>query len=505
MSKGDQEQLVQYMMDLKFIPGGRFLYYSRRPLSYWSNCYALICEDDSREEWANISYRAMSALSSGGGIGVDYSILRGRGRYLSRSGGISSGPVPLMESINGMGRAVIQGGKRRSAILASLNWQHDDIRDFMHVKQWNEHYRHMKELNIDYPAPLDYTNVSVSYDDDLLEEFYGDHWNPEDPGPLPTPSIPETFRENVRLALQTGEPGFLFNFGRHTGEVGRNACGEWITPYDSGACCLGSINLSRIESIDELRDVTNLAAKFLVCGNVRCDLPYEKARLVREKHREIGLGLLGVHEWLIQRSLPYAENEELAQWLACYEDTSRVAADEHSDRFYLPRPRRYRAVAPAGTIARLANTTTGIEPIFAIAYKQRMLEDGEWVEKHMVDPTAERIMQATGVDSQDIETALGIDPKDRINFQAFMQQYVDMGISSTINLPVWGTQLCNDEDTVDMYVQMIAESAHKLRGLTLYPQGGRSGQPLEEIDYNDIKGEKEYGEEDSCAGGVCGV
>jgi ribonucleoside-diphosphate reductase alpha chain len=145
MSDGDRKQLAQYIKEFKFIPGGRYLYYAGRPFKGYNNCYLLRAEEDTREEWSAVTWRAMSCLMTGGGIGIDYSILRPNGAALSRTGGTASGPVPLMHAINEIGRNVMQGGSRRSAIYASLNWQHQDINSFLTVKNWSEAVRKLKE------------------------------------------------------------------------------------------------------------------------------------------------------------------------------------------------------------------------------------------------------------------------------------------------------------------------------------------------------------------------
>lgn len=134
MSLGDRQQLIEYIKDFKFVPGGRYLWYAGRKNHYYNNCYLLRAEEDTREEWANLTQRAVSCLMTGGGIGIDYTILRPSGKPLSRTGGLSSGPIPLMQMINEVGRGVMQGGSRRSAIYASLNWQHEDIQDFYKQK-----------------------------------------------------------------------------------------------------------------------------------------------------------------------------------------------------------------------------------------------------------------------------------------------------------------------------------------------------------------------------------
>ena len=122
--------------ELKFIPGGRYLYYAGRPNKFFNNCYLLKAEEDSREDWANLSWKSESCLMTGGGIGIDYSVYRPSGATLSKTGGIASGPIPKMQMINEIGRRVMQGGSRRSAIYASLNWKHRDIEQFLSAKNW---------------------------------------------------------------------------------------------------------------------------------------------------------------------------------------------------------------------------------------------------------------------------------------------------------------------------------------------------------------------------------
>lgn len=339
MSEGDRKQLIEYIKAFKFIPGGRYLYYAGRPSKAYNNCYLLRAEEDTREEWSAVTWRAMSCLMTGGGIGVDYSRLRPEGKVLSRTGGTSSGPIPLMYAINEIGRNVMQGGSRRSAIYASLNWKHEDINQFLASKNWNVLTKEQKLLDFNYPAPLDMTNISVNYDDASL--VGGLENNP-------------VFKQNVRQALESGEPGFSFNFGKHENETLRNACTEVTSEDDSDVCNLGSINMGNISNIAEFADIVRLGSKFLVCGTLRADLPYDKVYKVREKNRRLGLGLMGIHEWLLQRGQKYEVVPELHEWLKIYESESESAANEHCDRFFISRPVAYRAIAPTGSIGILA-------------------------------------------------------------------------------------------------------------------------------------------------------
>lgn len=505
MSRSDREQLAKFIAEMKFLPGGRYIYYAKRRSHFWNNCLLLKAEEDTREEWAALSQRATASLMSGAGIGVDYSILRHKGLLLSRTGGISSGPLSLMYMINEIGRHVMQGGSRRSAIYASLSWQHKDIFDFLSSKDYSsmvvagtngKTVSDIKGLDFNYHAPLDMTNISVNYDDEFLAEE----------------KLPEVFMTNVRNALISGEPGFSFNFGDKRNETLRNACTEVTSEDDSDICNLGSVNFANIESVEELKDVVTLAAKFLVCGSMRADVPYHKVSEVREKNRRIGLGIMGIHEWLLRRGHKYEMNPELAEWLQIYKDYSKSGADEHCDRFYLERPKGYRAIAPTGTTGLIASTTTGIEPLYSVAYKRRyLIGSSEWKYEFVIDSTAQHLIDSLGIDPESIETSIDLarDPERRIKFQADVQDYVDHAISSTINLPQWGTQY-NNEDTVEPMANLIRKYAPRLRGFTCYPDGSRGGQPLSSVSYSKAKGKSGtiYSEHDVCditgKGGSCG-
>lgn len=510
MSQDDQRQLAMYIKEQKFIPGGRYLYYAGRPYKAFNNCYLLRAEEDTREEWSALTQRAMACLMTGGGIGIDYSRLRASGKTLSRTGGKSSGPLPLMSAINEIGRNVMQGGSRRSAIYASLSWQHEDTPDFLRVKNWHDQpvgravktdgtpytVGDAKQEDFNFPAPLDMTNISVNYDDlagNLLD-------NP-------------IFLENCRQAMSTGEPGFSFNFGDKQNETLRNACTEVTSEDDSDVCNLGSINLGNIENLDELKSVVILASKFLVCGTIRADLPYDKVYKIREQNRRLGLGLMGIHEWLLKRGMSYEVTPELHKWLAVYRDESKRAADEHCDRLFISRPVAYRAIAPTGSIGILAATTTGIEPLFAVAYKRRFLTDGtRWKYQFVIDAVADRLINTYGIDPDKLDTAYSLarDYERRIKFQADVQDYVDMSISSTINLPAWGSK-GNSEQDVKRFSETLAKYATRIRGFTCYPDGARGGQPITEVSYKEAFQHKDvvYDEVDICQitghGGSCGV
>jgi ribonucleoside-diphosphate reductase alpha chain len=512
LTKDAKEELIDHISNLRFIPGGRYLYYAGREKKFFNNCYLLKAEADTREDWATLSWKAESCLMTGGGIGTDYSVYRQEGQTLKGTGGISSGPIPKMQMINEIGRHVMQGGSRRSAIYASLNLKHPDIDKFLVAKNWfdmpiagtDKTIFDVKQDDFNFPAPLDMTNISVNYDTEWLLNY----WE--------TGEIGNVFRTNIRQALRTAEPGFSFNFFEKENETLRNACTEVTSEDDSDVCNLGSLNFARIDDLNQLREVVKLATKFLLCGTLKAQLPYEKVYNVREKNRRLGLGIMGLHEWLIQRGGRYETTPELHRWLKVYEAESDKTARDFSTILSISKPVAVRAIAPTGTIGILGGTSTGIEPIFAVAYKRRYLKNKRWHYQYVVDSAAQEMIDLYDIKPNQIESALDLskDYERRLNFQANVQEYVDMSISSTINLPSWGTEN-NNEDMVEDFAQTLAKYAHRLRGFTCFPDGCRGGQPLTPVLYNEAM--EKLGEEfedniqahDICdisgTGGVCGI
>lgn len=815
MPENEVKAVARAIAEMKFIPGGRYLYYAGRENKFFNNCFLLKAEEDSREDWANLSWKAESCLMTGGGIGVDYSAYREEGAPIKRTGGLASGPIPKMNMLNEIGRRVMQGGSRRSALYASLRHSHKDIWKFLSAKDWasqkvgNTGYTvaDIKQQDFNFPATLDMTNISVNYDTEWLLNY------------MTTGDVGDVFRENVKQALKTAEPGFSFNFFDKEKETLRNApvhpdtwvytstgyaqirniidvpvslwtgfqfastkftktrsddrvvkvtmtgrrsiicsldhefilsdgsrvkaedlerhdlimvsspkriggksvkeayalafiygdgtfhsrypraeaafvgvkesvidkvlesgaecvvsrdkrgilrayyknndifrgrnketfpdevfcwnyesqleflagladadgnysdknlrigckhksflegvvllcdslgfsaninkgstggyegsseeswmvvisgalskiptvrmrmddiprskcfvvsvedagfsdvyccdvgveehsfmangviisnCTEVTSEDDSDVCNLGSLNFGRIESIAELNELVALGTKFLICGTLKAQLPYAKIDEVRAKNRRLGLGIMGVHEWLIKRGYRYEVTPELHNWLSVYKGVSDDASIKFADSLGISRPVARRAIAPTGSIGILAGTSTGIEPIFAVAYKRRYLKNGtEWHYQYVVDSAAQELIDLYGVDPDKVESAIDLaaDYERRIKFQADVQDYVDMSISSTINLPEWGSEL-NNESTVGKFTETLAKYAHRLRGFTCYPDGARGGQPLTSVPYSEARDKlgQEFMESveshDVCdlrGGGTCGV
>ena len=497
VKKSIKDALKYLISERKFIPGGRFLAQAGREFHQVNNCFTLRAED-TREGWGELTNKATVMLMSGGGIGVDYSSLRPAGSVLKRSGGYSSGPIPLMKVINEVGRGVMSGGKRRSAIWAGLIWNHPDIYEFIKLKDWKSDVKKLKEKNFDFPADMDMTNISVILDKEFFDAFEDDKH--------PKHSMAEeVYWSTVESMCKTGEPGFSINY-KNQNESLRNACTEIVSEDDCDVCCLGSINLANISSTDELEYVTDLSTLFLILGTEYSDLPYSKVKEVREKNRRIGLGLMGIHEWLILNGYGYYPNDLLEKYLSVWKNTSDSSAKKWADELSFAVPVAKRAIAPNGTISIVGGmTTSGIEPIFSVAYQRRYLTPEGWKKQYVIDFVAEKLIE-NGFNPEEIEDAytLSLDVKRRIAFQYVVQKYVDNAISSTINLPAYGEP---GNDDYKNFGEILYPFLPDLRGITVYPNGSRGGQPLVPVDYKYALKRKGFvfDANEDCSGGICGV
>lgn len=482
----------------KLMPGGRYLAQTGRPFHQVQNC-ALFDVEDSREGWADLQYRVTSALMTGAGVGVVYSKLRENGSPVRGMGGFSTGPIALMQMVNEAGRFIMQGGARRAAIWAGLHWNHPDIFDFIALKNWSEDVRALKEADFNFPAPMDGTNISVILDDEFFLA-YDDAAHPMHDW------ANRVYWTTVEQMLTTAEPGFSIDTGVNAGEHLRNACTEITSRDNNDICNLGSINLARVEGPEEMARLTELGTALLLCGTIYSKVPFGAIGVTREKNRRLGLGIMGLGEWLYTHGYRYEPNAELQALMEEYAKSGEYA-NKYADRLGISRPVKTRAIAPTGTLAIVAETTSGIEPVLAVAMKRRYLKGTTWHFQYVVDATAHRMIEA-GVDPNLIEDAydLAKDPGRRLGMQAWLQQYVDHGISSTLNLPSVEEQTFSHAE----FGKILMEHLPNLRGVTCYPDGARGGQPLtkvplaEALEWEGLEWE-EVGNSQACVSGVCGI
>ena len=470
------------MRTKKFVPGGRILRNAGLPFHQMANCF-LFDVEDSREGWGELVQKSTVTLMTGGGVGVNYSRLRPRNSPLGRTQGVASGPVPLIRTNNEIGRGVQCGGFRRSALYASLRWDHPDIPEFVTMKDWPQWLRDQKALDMDVAAPGDMTNISVA----LNQEFFTAYSTLSHPKHT---LAREVYWSVVGNMCRSGEPGFQVDLDD---QVLRNACTEIISADDGDCCVIGAVNLARCDSPGEVDTVSQLGTAFLLAVTEYSDHPLDLSRMVQIKNRRLGLGVMGVGEWFLQRNLPYGAME-IFPWFKQYYEGSEFAATYYAGRWGFARPVAVRAVAPTGTISIVAETTSGIEPLFAPAYERRYLTRQGFTTEVVIDPVALRLHGEVR------DYAHVIDHETRIKFQAMVQGYVDNGISSTVNLP-------NIHTDPLVFGNVLIDYLPLLRGITVFPNGSRGLQPITAMPYQDaVKCLHIVDTMDSaCPSGVCSI
>lgn len=285
-------------------------------------------------------------------------------------------------------------------------------------------------------------------------------------------------------------------------------CTEVVSEDDSDKCNLGTLWISKFSSLQEFGIAVELATAFLLCGGIYSDVPTEKIREVGALNNRIGLGLGGLHEWLMLRGDDYEVTPELHRWLSMYRDISDTAAFSWSRYLFVAEPKGKRAIAPNGTIGIVAETTTGIEPLFCAAYKRRYFKNGKWFYQYTIDGSVKRLI-SRGVPIEVIERndAYGLGFEQRVKFQADVQDYVDMSISSTCNMAPWGSE-SNNSGTVAENAKILYQYGPRLRGFTVYPDGSRGGQPIEKVPFSlavEQEGAIFREEVRECTNGVCGL
>lgn len=523
------------LVENRFMPGGRIWYGSGRSQGQLLNCFVVPTED-SREGWGQALYDTVVIAGTGGGIGMNVSPIRPRGQPIRRTGGVATGAVSLMTAINNVGEVIGNGGGRRIALMLCLSLSHGDIVEFLDKKL------DLKELNN--------ANVSVVFDEDPERFFELVRAKADFPltfqgkqvGSIPAVDL---WMRIVHNALKGGEPGLLnMHFANKMSNIwyvekltSTNPCGEIaMSPYDS--CCLGAVVLPRFVKDGEFdwtsfRETIRLGVRFLDDVLTVNSYPLPEIQAKCSQLRRIGLGVMGLHHMLIElgfkynsvkglefvdRLFKFLKNEsyeasidlaiekgpfpvfEMEKFLkSAFVKTLRPAIRERIRTSGI-RNCALNTIAPTGTTSMIAEVSSGVEPIFAMAYERRYRKGDELAMEVVADPLFKRYV-TEGRSTKNFQNAYDLKARDHLEMQRTCQRHVDNAISKTVNLPPGTTA----DELSDLYMEFLPE----LKGVTVYPVGSREDQPLtplsgdeaEKVVFNAILQADETG----CRNGSCDV
>ena len=473
------------MANLDFLPNSPTLMNAGRyyPHGQLAACF-VVGIDDSMESICEALRKQMLIHKTGGGTGFNFSKLRAANSTVRSTNGKASGPVSFMRLFDLSTEVIQQGGMRRGANMAILNADHPDIIRFISCKDDEGHITNF--------------NLSVGITDKFMTQVMVNEDSPE----------AKLLKKIAAHAWKSGDPGVVFldtiDIANPCPKLGKleatNPCGE--SPLLSNeACNLGSINLGHMIKdgmIDygRLAYTTRMAVRFLDDVIDVSQYPLPEIEKAVKRTRKIGLGVMGWADMLYQLHIPYdsAEALILARKIMRYiqqisHDESRyigelknVPTDLRFDRDAdtpLREERRNATVtciAPTGTLALLANASSGIEPIFANYHTRKVtLGDGTVVEKEVFNPFYEELLHDNSLSDTELEnickTAYQISWEYHVLMQAAFQKYTDLAVSKTVNLPAEATE----QDVYDIY---ISSWMNKCKGVTIYRNGSRSTQVL---------------------------
>lgn len=515
-SKADVDKTAaafrKLFQNLWFLPNSPTLMNAGRRLGQLAACFVLPVEDSIESIFETLKHTAM-IHKSGGGTGFSFSRIRPESDTVLSTAGVSSGPISFMSVFDVATEIVKQGGTRRGANMGVVRVDHPDIEAFIHAKS---DFRKLNNFNLSVGLTERFMEALSKGEDYHLV-------NPRNGNAVASVSAEKIFNAIVTMAWQTGEPGVLFldtinrdNPTPHLGSIeATNPCGEQpLLPYES--CTLGSVNLARMvigNRIDygRLSRVVHQAVHFLdnVIEINRYPLP-EIERMSKQT-RKIGLGVMGFADMLIKLGISYDSEEaaDQAETVMAYirseaREASAALARKRGNfpaypgsRYDRPESPHVRnatttTIAPTGTISMIAGTSSGVEPLFAVAHYRRVLDGQNLYEMHPLfvkkakeghffnKKLAAEIARTGSVQSLEtvpapvkllFRTSLDIEPEWHVRIQAAFQKHTDNAVSKTVNLPADAAE----SDVRDIY---LSAHRHRCKGVTIYRYGSRKNQVL---------------------------
>jgi ribonucleoside-diphosphate reductase alpha chain len=506
------EAFYEAMARLEFLPNSPTLMNAGTPVGQLAACFVLPVEDTLDGIFSALHDAAL-IQQTGGGVGYDFSRLRPAGDRLTSTGGISSGPVSFMEAFDASVEAIRQGGRRRGANMAVLDVHHPDIERFINAKR--------------DPASLRNFNLSVAVDDAFMAAAAdsGDVAliNPRSGSVVATRNARDLFQRAAAAAWETGDPGLIFvdriNRDNPTPALGRitatNPCGEVpLLPYE--ACVLGSINLSMLSGTgsfdwERLDRLTHLGIRFLDDCIDASVFPLPRVGAAVRGSRKVGLGVMGFADALVDLAIAYddeaavrfagdlmrrmaAHAVEASQALARTRGPYPHFGQSRDAQRGLPPVRNATriAIAPTGSLSLIAGCSSGIEPLYAVAFERHVLDGSTLIE---VNARLEKLAARAGIWTPDLRakilasgrvrnvaeipgpvralfpTAHEVPAEHHIRVQAACQSHVDNAVSKTVNL---------DADATVDEIGSAFRKAFELgcKGITVYRHGSRTGQVL---------------------------
>ena len=518
-----EREFFDLMWNLDFLPNSPTLMNAGTGEGTMSACYVMDIPDSMKDIMRVASDQAMIE-KFGGGIGFSLSQLRPKGHSITTTQGKACGPIHVLKVLSQVGTMITQGGKRDGAHMAIMEVYHPDIEEFIHCK------------NIE--GQISNFNISIGADSTFMASVREDRYVrlawPLDRTSYEFPvegmdgrfiRAKELYSEIIKGAWLNGEPGMVWldriNKDNTTPDLGTinatNPCGE--QPLLSGESCnLGSINIGQFvinDSFDETRfaKVVSTCVHFLDNVVDANQHPTEYTTSMNQATRKIGLGIMGFADLLVRTNTPYDSDEaiKLADRIGFLlqqhaDQTSRVIGSQkgsfpafvnsplntaNGGKWEAMRNAWRLSLAPTGTISMIANCSSGIEPLFALAYKKHNMSaalenielfyinddlqdrlnmsEGEITEYlnegHSIDGLMDKNLQEVFITSDEINYS------NHIKMQATFQKYVDSGISKTINLPTEAT-----ESDIALAYDQAWESDCK--GITVYRRGSREREVL---------------------------